>query len=118
MWSGCARRRGDRHPVYQPRALLRHVHCGSSGEWSPFFTFHVERNRVLVAIKNADWFLAVWTLLGFVARVGRSGWRWARSGFAGSAGGRFRASVGAMLSLARHAPAALLDRYSRRRGWL
>ncbi len=39
--------------VYTPETVVYHIHCGSSGEWSDFFTFHVERNRVLVSIKNA-----------------------------------------------------------------
>lgn len=38
---------------YAPRSVVYHVHCGSSGEWSPFFLYYVERNRVLVNAKNA-----------------------------------------------------------------
>lgn len=38
---------------YAPDAVVRHLHSASSGEWSPFFTFHVERNRLLVFTKNA-----------------------------------------------------------------
>lgn len=39
--------------VYTPETFVLHIHCGSSGEWSEFFRFHVERNRALVSIKNA-----------------------------------------------------------------
>lgn len=39
--------------VYTPETVVYHIHCGSSGEWSNFFTFHVERNRALVCVKNA-----------------------------------------------------------------
>jgi GT2 family glycosyltransferase len=39
--------------VYAPRAVARHVHCGSSIEWSRFFTFHVLRNRLAMLLKNA-----------------------------------------------------------------
>lgn len=39
--------------VYTPETVVYHIHCGSSGEWSDFFTFHVERNRALISIKNA-----------------------------------------------------------------
>ena len=39
--------------VYTPETVVYHIHCGSSGEWSNFFTYHVERNRALVCVKNA-----------------------------------------------------------------
>ena len=39
--------------LYDPRAVVHHVHAGSSGEWSPFFTFHVDRNRLFMILKNA-----------------------------------------------------------------
>ena len=39
--------------IYEPAAVVDHVHAGSSGEWSPFFTFHVDRNRLLMITKNA-----------------------------------------------------------------
>ncbi|HEX6488860.1 MAG TPA: glycosyltransferase family 2 protein [Candidatus Dormibacteraeota bacterium] len=39
--------------VYEPAAVVEHVHASTSGEWSDFFTFHVDRNRVLMLIKNA-----------------------------------------------------------------
>jgi GT2 family glycosyltransferase len=38
---------------YTPEARARHLHAASSVEWSPFFTFHVDRNRLLVLTKNA-----------------------------------------------------------------
>jgi GT2 family glycosyltransferase len=38
--------------LYAPEAIVRHIHCGSSGEWSPFFLFHVERNRLAMVFKN------------------------------------------------------------------
>ncbi len=58
--------------VYEPRAIVLHDHCGSSGNGSPFFHFHIERNRVLVNLKNAPSRLAAWTVAGFSARVLRS----------------------------------------------
>jgi GT2 family glycosyltransferase len=39
--------------LYEPRAVVEHVHSGSSVEWSPFFTFHVDRNRLFMLIKDA-----------------------------------------------------------------
>jgi len=44
--------------VYTPETVVYHIHCGSSGEWSDFFTFHVERNRALISIKNAPFGMA------------------------------------------------------------
>jgi GT2 family glycosyltransferase len=38
---------------YEPSAVLRHVHAASSGEWSPLFVFHVDRNRLLMVTKDA-----------------------------------------------------------------
>lgn len=38
---------------YEPTAVVRHLHSASSVEWSPFFTFHVERNRLAMLTKNA-----------------------------------------------------------------
>src|SRR5262249_15408957 len=38
--------------AYEPRAIAYHVHGGTSGLGSPFFFFHVERNRVLANVKN------------------------------------------------------------------
>jgi GT2 family glycosyltransferase len=46
--------------LYEPQAAVDHEHAASSGEWSPFFTFHVDRNRMLMILKNAP--------TGFVAR--------------------------------------------------
>jgi N-acetylglucosaminyl-diphospho-decaprenol L-rhamnosyltransferase len=39
--------------VYVPEAVVRHRHAASSGEGSPVFRFHTERNRFLVNIKLA-----------------------------------------------------------------
>lgn len=37
---------------YQPRSRIRHLHAASSVEWSPLFTFHTARNRILMIAKN------------------------------------------------------------------
>jgi GT2 family glycosyltransferase len=39
--------------VYEPGSVTRHIHSASSVEWSPFFTFHVDLNRLLMLTKNA-----------------------------------------------------------------
>lgn len=38
--------------IYNPRAIVYHSHSASSGSYSPFKAFLVERNRIWVAIKN------------------------------------------------------------------
>src|SRR5207249_3873453 len=87
---------------------IRHVHCGSSGEWSPFFRFYVERNRVLVNVKNAPLILALVVLIGFFVRAGRGWWYVLR--------GRLRAADGwayvkAAVSLMILLPHAVAERY-------
>ncbi len=49
-WRG--RLQGWRH-VYAPGAVVRHRHAQSSGVGSPVFRFHTDRNRILVAARNA-----------------------------------------------------------------
>lgn len=39
--------------LYEPRSVVRHIHAGSSGEWSPVFRYHVTRNYWLNVFKNA-----------------------------------------------------------------
>lgn len=38
--------------MYQPKALVRHIHAGSSTEYSPLFTYHVWKNKPAFVIKN------------------------------------------------------------------
>lgn len=38
--------------IYQPKAVIRHIHAGSSGEYSPFFSYHVWKNKPAFVIKN------------------------------------------------------------------
>ena len=49
-WRG--RSRGWRYR-YVPEARARHVHAASTGEGSPVFQHYVERNRLLMLVKNA-----------------------------------------------------------------
>ncbi|MCA1824762.1 MAG: glycosyltransferase family 2 protein [Frankia sp.] len=44
---------------YVPDAIARHIHSATSEEWSPLFTFHVDRNRLLMLTKNATRDLAL-----------------------------------------------------------
>lgn len=46
-------RRAGWEILYEPEAVAHHEHAASSGTASDFFLFHNERNRLLVAMKNA-----------------------------------------------------------------
>jgi len=65
-WRG--RLRGMRY-LYQPASVIRHRHAATSGEWSPLFRFHTERNRVLVAVKNAPAGVAARAVAGETRRL-------------------------------------------------
>lgn len=44
---------GDNKKIfYCPTSIVRHIHTGSSTEWSPFFVYHVSRNKLLFIYKN------------------------------------------------------------------
>lgn len=102
-----AQRHGWRF-VYAPKAVVRHVHCGSSGEWSPAFCFYVERNRALTSVRNGSIVLALWSCIGLVLRSVRC---WLRIPFSRQwqvAHGW--AYVRAVASMAAELPAALAAR--------
>lgn len=35
-----------------PSSVVRHIHTGSSKEWSPFFIYHISKNKLLFIYKN------------------------------------------------------------------
>lgn len=37
---------------YEPKSIVYHIHAGTSEEWSPLFTFNVEKNRLAVILKH------------------------------------------------------------------
>jgi len=49
---------------YAPKSVVRHEHAFSSGEWSPFFRFWVDRNRRLTLVKNAPLAVAAKAVVG------------------------------------------------------
>ncbi len=65
---------------YVPDAVLRHHHAASSGEWSPLFTFHVDRNRLLMLTKNATLGLAARQVLRYPLTTVSMALRAARTG--------------------------------------
>jgi GT2 family glycosyltransferase len=68
-WRGQLAGRGA---VLAPRSVVRHVHGASAGDASPLFRYHVERNRAVTALRNADLPLAVWSGLVLAAKVGQA----------------------------------------------
>jgi GT2 family glycosyltransferase len=40
--------------IYEPAAVVDHVHAGSSGHGSPLMRFHADRNRLFTVLKNAS----------------------------------------------------------------
>lgn len=60
-WRG--RKAGWRH-LYCPTAVVRHHHAQSSGVGSPVFRYHTERNRLLVAARNAPFRVVALGLAG------------------------------------------------------
>ena len=75
------RSRGHRI-MYEPSAVLRHIHSASSGEWSPTFRFHVDRNRLLMLTKNATARLALVQVLRFILTTASMTLRALRTGLA------------------------------------
>ena len=68
--------------IYYPKSIVRHIHTGSSKEWSPFFTFHVTRNKALFIYKNISKVKGLITLLKYcikrdknIRKAGFSGFR-------------------------------------------
>jgi O-antigen biosynthesis protein len=39
---------------YAPDAVVRHIHCGTTQEWSPLFIYLTERNRLAMILKNGS----------------------------------------------------------------
>lgn len=49
----CWRMKNKKKKIFfEPRSFVYHVHTGTSREWSPFFRYHVERNRLAMMLKN------------------------------------------------------------------
>ena len=55
--------------VFAAKSVVYHIHSATSGEWSPFFTFLVLRNKLLLHLKNSpvSFFLKVLFLYGWQA---------------------------------------------------
>jgi GT2 family glycosyltransferase/glycosyltransferase involved in cell wall biosynthesis len=99
---------------YVPDAVVEHVHAASSGEWSPLFTFNVERNRPLMLLKLAPWHLAAREvgryLLEFGLNAARVAWWLASRRERGPQASRARMQARVVLSWVRDVPGVLRDR--------
>ncbi len=55
--------------IYEPKAVIRHIHCGTSKEWSPLFIFLTERNRLAMLTKYGGLFLVIKNNLHYLFTV-------------------------------------------------
>ena len=55
--------------LYVPQSVVWHLHAATSGEWSPLFTYYVDRNRPLMLAKNASPLLAVREFARYAAQA-------------------------------------------------
>ncbi len=110
--------------LYEPAAVVHHVHTGTGGEWSPFFIFHVDRNRLFMILKNAPAGMVVNTFLHFANLSARNACRALLSRVmrppealnrANLGAGRARLHLRVVLSLLRHLPEMLVKRWGIRR---
>jgi len=109
-----ARRRGWKI-LYVPEAVVRHIHCGSSGEWSPLFLYHVERNRLLMLAKNAPLALAAGEHARYALSAAANAARLARCLARGSpdtaaVAGRLRIQMRVLWWLLSHLPQTIAKR--------
>jgi GT2 family glycosyltransferase len=59
--------------VYAPQAIIPHIHCGTTKEWSPFFFYLTERNRLAMVFKNGTLRQLSRVWLGYFFKVMRLG---------------------------------------------
>jgi GT2 family glycosyltransferase len=86
-----------------------HVHCGSSGEWSPLFTYHVEKNKVFVNLKNNRWFVVLRVLAILILKTLHKAFLLARR--RQGAWEIFRAYLKAWATILPHTPEMLIERF-------
>jgi hypothetical protein len=116
-WSWRGRAQGWRYR-YVPEAVMRHKHAASSGEGSAVFAHHVERNRLLMLVKNAPARMAAVQVIRFVLVTAS----YARRDIVGPMTRAHRPNVtvvrrrvGSFVDFLRLAPAMLRDRRRLRR---
>ena len=60
--------------MYAPSAIVRHIHCGTTVEWSPFFFYHVDRNRLAMVFKNGEFRQILWAWGKYLVRTSLDAW--------------------------------------------
>lgn len=104
--------------IYVPDAVVRHIHCGSAGEWSPMFTYLVKRNRIAVTFKNGSPWQLLLNVLGYLYAMGRTlvqGSMWWIRGFDGAFWPLLRAELRAGVWFVTHLPGLLKARWATQR---
>lgn len=64
-------KRDKRKIMYCPTSVVRHIHTGSSTEWSPFFTYHVFRNKLLFVYKDISKLQYIKSFIGLYRQAKR-----------------------------------------------
>lgn len=59
--------------LYAPHAKVRHIHCGTTKEWSPNFIYLTERNRLAMVFKNGTFVHAARVFGGYGLKVANEG---------------------------------------------
>jgi GT2 family glycosyltransferase len=59
----------DWNVLYAPNAIVYHIHCGTTVEWSPEFLYLVDRNRLAMVFKNGSFGQIVYAWGRFIART-------------------------------------------------
>ena len=86
------------HVIYEPHAVIEHLHAATGQVGSPFFSFHVNRNRIFMLVKNGP--------AGFVLRAAlRPAWD-----AGGSHRGQVRIQLRVLGSVLRYLPEMLVKR--------
>jgi GT2 family glycosyltransferase len=101
--------------VYEPTAVVEHVCGGSSEPASSFVVHQVERNRALIALRNAPAGLALWSSAGLAARIGREVFRCVTADSRrGLTSARLRGMTAALMAVIGRLPERWLARYETR----
>jgi len=58
--------------MFCPESVVRHIHTGSSVEWSPFFCYQVSRNKLLFLLKHMSWMKFIYWFLRQLAAAVRN----------------------------------------------
>ena len=102
--------------VYAPKAVIPHIHCGTTEEWSSFFLFYTDRNRLAMVLKNGSSSQVANVWGGYIFGVLRMGYELLRGLIRRdrklrALAGRLRISLQVIGSLLLWLPVLFRDRY-------